>query len=382
MTRLAVALLAAALATSPASAQAPQPFADAAARPANADEQRVWDMGDEFDAMLRKSGRLLDDERVQAYVQEVSDRLFPEFKGRLRVRVVRSPQLNAFALPNGSLYINEGLLARFENEGQLATVLAHEGAHFTHRHSFQQQQSVRSAAAAGTFLAILGIPVLSPLAQVLALSSVFGFSRELEAEADRVGFERLVAAGYDPRDGPRVFDHLAKETKAAEIQEPWFFSTHPKLQERFDSFTRLAATVPPPATTPQDAYQERIGQLRVRNLENELSAGRFRQLIVVLTDPEQLRLYPPFAPYYLGEAYRMRSDKGDAELAERAWREALAAAPGFAPTYRALGMHYLKQEDYAQAADFLERFLALAKSPAERAYAESYLQAARDKVQR
>ena len=79
MRRLGMALLVAALASAPASAQSPQPFADAAmARPANDDEQRVWDMGDEFDVMLRKSGRLLDDGPVQSYVQEVSDRLLAD----------------------------------------------------------------------------------------------------------------------------------------------------------------------------------------------------------------------------------------------------------------------------------------------------------------
>ena len=61
----------------------------------------------------------------------------------IRVRIVDSPSLNAFALPNGSIYINTGMLTRLDNEAQLATVLAHEGVHFTHKHSWQQRRKHR-----------------------------------------------------------------------------------------------------------------------------------------------------------------------------------------------------------------------------------------------
>ena len=73
---------------------------------------------------------------------------------------MKSPQLNAFALPNGRIYINQGLLARFQNEAQLATVMAHEGTHFTNRHGYQNTESLKDNSAFATFGAMLGVPIL------------------------------------------------------------------------------------------------------------------------------------------------------------------------------------------------------------------------------
>lgn len=357
-----------------------RPFTEAAtAGPANDDEKRVWAQGDEFDDILRKSSRIRTDAETTGYVQQVMDGLYPEFKGRIRVRIVRSPHLNAFALPNGSIYINEGLLARFRNEAQLATVLAHEAIHFINRHGFQSQQNVKSTAAFGTVMSMIGVPVVGLVANILALSSIYGFSRELETEADNLGYQRVVAAGYDPRETPKTFAHLIAELKASDINEPFFFSSHPKLQERFDNFERLSRDAPASAEPRPDPYLPKMSEVRVKNLEADLSMGRYKQVLLVLGDEEQRKTYPPYAHYYLGEAYRLRGEKGDDARAEQAYLKATDDAPDFPPAYRALGIHYLKQGAYENAEKHLEKYLAMAPSAAERKYAEHYLAIAREK---
>ena len=209
------------------------------AAPASEEEQRVWSEAEELNDAIARSAVIYDDPALTAYAQGVIDRLFPEFKGKIRVTLLKSPHLNAFAVPDGHLYVNIGLVARFQNEAQLATVLAHEGTHFTHRHSFLGQKSLKDNAALATLGSLLGVPVLP---QLIAVSSMFGYSRELETEADQVGYQRLLQAGYDVREAPRVFEHLMREVKAEDIREPFFFSTHPKLKDRLDNMT--AAVLP------------------------------------------------------------------------------------------------------------------------------------------
>jgi predicted Zn-dependent protease len=302
------------------------------------------------------------------------ERLYPEFKGAIHVTLLKSPHLNAFAVPDGYIYVNVGLLARFENEAQLATVLAHEGTHFTNRHGYLSAKSVKNSAAFATFGSLLGVPLLPDL---IAVSSIFGYSRELEAEADEVGYRRLLQAGYDVREAPKVFEHLMREVKAEDIREPFFFSTHPRLKERLDNMTRLSSRAVGGGDGAQrDDYSRRMQRARTDALESMLSMGRAKQALIVLENEANLRELPPHALYWRGEAYRRRGEAGDVEKAEAAYRGAIQAAPGFAPSYRALGIVLLKTGKKAEAAGHFQRYLELSPHAEDRKYVESYLRMA------
>ena len=362
-----------------AAAPALRPFSSSdSAKPESGEEQRVWGQAIEFAEEIRKSAIVYRDEPVTAYVQSVMSRLFPEFNGRIRVQVVQAPQLNAFALPDGDIYVNLGLLARFQNEAQLATVLAHEGTHFTHRHGFRNQQNLKSSAAFASVTAMLGVPILP---QLVAVSSIFGFSREMESEADSVGYERLARAGYDVREAPQVFEHLAREVKAEGIDEPYFFASHPKLKERIDNMTKLSAKAAAGGAGSSRAdYARLMTKVRIDNLESELSMGRAKSALLMLEEPEHMAGLPPYAAYYRGEAYRLRGQDGDVLRAEQAYLEAVSASPEFAPSYRALGVHYLKANQYTEAAKHLSRYLELAPAAKDRTYVQNYLKVAQKKM--
>jgi predicted Zn-dependent protease len=349
------------------------PFEDGAAvGQISEQEQRMWSAGNEFDDAMGRSDQVYQNEQLTAYVQAVMDKLFPEFRGRIRIRLLKSPQLNAFALPNGSVYVNAGLLARFENEAQLATVLAHEGTHFVNRHGFRSQENVKDTSAVGVVAAMLGVPPV--VTGVLGMSSIFGYSRDLETEADNRGYERLTGAGYDVREAPKVFEHLAKEVKLADIKEPFFFSSHPKLQERIDSFTKLSAGAPSGGEVFESEYRANLTELRIMDLELQLSMGRYKNVLLMLHDEDRIRDYPPIAYYYLGEAYRMRKEQGDAELARQAYGRAVELAPEFAPSYRALGVYYMKLGSYPEAQRYLTRYVEMAPDAADRKYVDQYLE--------
>lgn len=347
------------------------------AKPESDEEQRVWGQAQEFTVAIRKSAIIYRDETVTQYVQSVLDRLFPEFRDGIRAQVVQAPQLNAFALPNGNIYINLGLLSRFQDEAQLATVLAHEGTHFTHRHGFRSQQSLKGNAAFASVTAMLGVPIFP---QLLAISSIFGFSREMETEADVVGYERLARAGYDVHESPKVFEHLAREVKAEGIDEPFFFASHPKLQERIENMKKLSAKAPPGGNGNARAdYAKVMSKARMDNLESQLSMGRAKSALLMLEDPEYVAELPLQAQYYLGEAYRLRGVEGDALRAEQAYLRAVSASPDFAPSYRALGVHYLKANQYSEAIKQLSRYLELAPDAKDRGYVQNYLKIAEKK---
>ncbi|MDP2029038.1 MAG: M48 family metalloprotease [Thiobacillus sp.] len=335
------------------------------------DETSLWHEADAFDQALARAGKINSDPALTAYLQGIMDRLYPEFKGRLRVHLLNAQHINAFALPNGSVYVNAGLIARFQNEAQLATVMAHEGAHFTHRHSLQQAEQAKNASAFALVVAMLGVPLVGDL---VALSSMLGYSQEHERQADEIGYQRLLAAGYDPRESVRAFEQLLAEVKAADIQEPFFFASHPKLQERIDHFSELSKNANG-GETARERYLDTTAALRLGSLDADLAAYRYKQLILVLADPERRREYPPEAAYYLGEAYRQRGETGDAALAEAEYRSALQAAPQFAPSYRALGLLLYKRGDKALAAPLLQRYLELAPDAPDCGHIEHYLKA-------
>jgi len=340
------------------------------------EEQRVWSSGREFDEALRKNGSLYQDEALERYVQSVADRVFPEFVGRIHVHVIRSPQLNAFALPNGSIYINTGMLARMDNEAQLATLLGHEGIHFINRHGFQEHQSVKSASAFALGVAMLGIPIFGDL---LAMSSISGFSQEKENEADREGFGRMVKAGYAPRESVRVFEHLSAEVKALEIKEPFFFSSHPKLQQRVENYNELIGKENAVGEDLRASFLEHTGKVRMDNLANEISMDRYKSVILMLEDEKRRAEYPPEAQFYLGEAYRRRGKDGDEKLAEQFYDRTIAQAPQFAPSYRALGMICLKHKEYRRAAENFDLYLTLAPDAKDAAYVRQYSELAKQK---
>ena len=170
----------------------------------SANEKRVWSEANNYDASMRNGGHTYENAAVVTYLQGIMDRVYPEFRGTIKVRVASSPHLNAFALPNGVIYMNVGLLARLENEAQLATILAHEGGHFILRHGYKQRQNVKNSAAISLFVS-----------EILAMSSIYGYSRDLEREADLIAFEHLKKAGYETGEAARVFDHLARSSPSA-----------------------------------------------------------------------------------------------------------------------------------------------------------------------
>ena len=339
----------------------------------NRTDVRLWALADEFDEDISHTDSIYADVDLQNYLQSILDRLYPDFEGKIRIRVFRSPELNAFALPNGSLYIHSSLLARCDNEAQVATILGHEAAHFVDRHALRQTEQLKNNTAFANALTLAGIPLVGPL---LAVSSTFGYSKELESKADRIAYEQMLRAGYDTRETVKIFQRMAAETKNLGIEEPYFFSTHPRMVERVASFQEMLEVMPCTyGEINAEVFLQNTAQVRIVSLEEDISMHRYQSVIMLLEDADMSAAgYPEYCRYYLGEAYRQRGEGGDEERALLAYREAINAAPDFAPTYRALGLYYLKQKDFENARQFLEAYLQRAPDSIDREYILYYIE--------
>src|SRR4051794_36718097 len=113
------------------------------------DETRLWEQSRDEEAELLDHVKLYHDPLLESHLAQVVARLNPPGMAvnpeiRYRVRVIEDPSLNAFAYPHGSLYIHTGLLARMENEDELATVLGHEMTHVEDRHMLRYQRSMHN----------------------------------------------------------------------------------------------------------------------------------------------------------------------------------------------------------------------------------------------
>ena len=342
----------------------------------NEGEGRLWAQASLIDKSLRKSNKLLNDPNTDAYLQEIMDEVFPEFSGKIQIKAVNLPSFNAFALPNGSIYIHVGLLARLENEAQLASILAHEGIHFVNRHGAKQRNKRRTNENIAATLSFVFTPIFSNLALA---SSVAGYSQTLEFEADNEGFKRLVSAGYNPHESVKVFQFLADEIKINKDNEPYFFATHPRLVERISSFKKLSQEYANQGKENTDLFLQRTFKARMAGLSSDLEHGRYENLIHLLNQSNAQTRYQGKHLYYLGEAYRRRGKEGDLNLALENYLESTKQNKEQLDAYKGLGLVYRQLGKKEEAILAFENYLSINSEANDRGFIESYIKQLLDK---
>ena len=350
------------------------------------DEERLWFRSEEEQELIDKSGLLYEDVQLDVYLNRVARRLQPPEVWRcipFQIKVIEDPHLNAFAYPNGVIYVHTGILARMDNEAQLATLLAHEMTHATHRHAVKNFRSIKNKTA---ILATIQVSAgglgggIADLVNVLGtlgtMAAVTGYSRELETEADTVGFDLMVAAGYDPREAPKLFVHLKQELEAEDIQDPYFFGTHPRLQNRIDNYEAFLENNYPDYAGDLDnaaIFLEKIQRVILDNAVLDLREGRFTT--AQRGAHRYLRLRPDDAEAYhlLGEISRQRGEEQDWEIAKDYYRKAIAIDPSFPESHRGLGLIFFKQGQKKVAKTHFETYLSLKPQASDRRYTEEYI---------
>jgi len=204
------------------------------------------ELGQEAAAEAKKQLPMLNDGRVDEYVETVGSRLVEGIPGEFRhsgfrytFDVVNQKEINAFALPGGPMFLNRGMIESAKTEGEMAGVMAHEIAHVALRHGTAQAtkgQKFQVGAIAGQ---ILGAIVGGAAGSVIAQGSQFGlgayflkYGREYERQADLLGAQILARAGYDPREMASMFRTIQEQGGRS---GPEWLSSHPDPGNRYNA---------------------------------------------------------------------------------------------------------------------------------------------------
>jgi len=234
---LAGVLLLAACTATPSDRQVSLPVTEAAA--ANELQPAVQR---EHARILASYGGAYENPRLQATIEKTVERLVaaserPDLK--YRVTMLNSPAINAFALPNGHLYISRGLVALANDKAELASVLAHEMGHVIARHAAIREEQARQTAIIGTLVKdVLSDPETGAMALAKSKLTLAGFSRAQEFEADGIGVGISARAGFDSFGASRFLTDMQRN---ADLKTPAgatdprafdFLSSHPATPER------------------------------------------------------------------------------------------------------------------------------------------------------
>ncbi|MGC9944763.1 MAG: M48 family metalloprotease [Bryobacteraceae bacterium] len=375
------------------------------------------------DKKYDKEGMVYHEQALEAYINRVGRAMLPAGEAPERVtwqfRVLRDPMPNAFALPNGTIYVHSGLVALLENEDQLASVLGHEIAHVTGRHAYLHYHDYRKKVAIATVVSYVAsfapggnawgaaIQVAGALAPIVMAASINGYSRELEKEADIYSFNALIEGHYDPREMSAAFRLLERKDEVG--VNKIYYNDHPRLEDRIGYLTGLVASQSVSPVAPEVLAERRIRyQTAAEGVSREdirLAILSHRPRTALTTAKKLMGFHSTSADnlYSLAEAYRalgpwtaqpadseLRGDgvkearsldrkftreEEDRELmsrpagkaawsenqraAEEAYRKVLALDPNHAKSYRGLGELYEKEHKNEEALAAYRKYVEL-----------------------
>ena len=202
---------------------------------------------------VEQKQKVLDNPALTKYVDRIGQSLVQK-SGRPNIKyqfkIIDSPDVNAFALPGGFVYVNRGLIDASTTEGELAGCLAHEVNHVVARHSASQiQRAQMTQIGVGLLGSVAGGGTKGQISQIatqmVAQGTFMKFSRDAEREADRLGAKTMYDAGYDPVGMISLFEKLQQLQKTHPNSVEKFFASHPSPAERIENVSSLIASYPP-----------------------------------------------------------------------------------------------------------------------------------------
>ncbi len=175
-----------------------------------------------------------------------------------RITILNSPNVNAFALPGGYLYVTRGLLALANDSAELAAVLAHEMGHVTANHGLQRQQKeAEEVLATKVVTDVLGDSPTTKVALIRGKLRLAQFSRNQELEADAIGIRSSGQAGFDPYAAGRFLQSMSSYTDFRSVSGATdasldFLASHPNAPQRIELAQRHARQFGPPGAGSRD----------------------------------------------------------------------------------------------------------------------------------
>jgi predicted Zn-dependent protease len=371
---------------------------------------------------FERDGMVLEDQATNAYLFRIGQALIPAGltleSVTWKFRALRDPQPNAFALPNGSIYVTTGLLALIDNESQLAAIIAHELTHVMRRHTYVQNRADRKkyltmnvTQLVASFIpgdvAYAAFVLIATVSPLIVQSMIAGYSRDLEREADLKGIDMMISAEYSPEEMVNLFKVLDRDIEGENIR--LYYNDHPALRERISYLSSYLGARADKVTPQMELNREKAAyfltmeSLMRHDVQLQINGGRFRSAVYIA---QRLVDFHPDSEnmFWLAEAYRalgprspqltekeLTNDaKKDAakkrekrtveeeeremlatpagqenwrthqQKAEEFYQRSLSADNPVAVAHRGLGMLYVKLDRKADAATEYEKYLELA----------------------
>ena len=200
-----------------------------------------YNMGRLWLAMYRGSAKEHSDPLMRTYLEDLIYRLSETSEVRDRrfeFIILEDKTINAFAAPGGIIGINLGMFLNTQKEGELASVMCHELAHLSQRHFARSQNRNSPLANALMILGSIAVAAASrnPEAILIAPAAMqqmsINYTRSNEKEADRIGFNNLVKAGFNPDDMTMMFQRMQDKYQNEDSEQFSYLMTHPLPSER------------------------------------------------------------------------------------------------------------------------------------------------------
>jgi hypothetical protein len=230
-------------------------------------------LGREAAAEVAKEMPMLNDDRVEDYVETIGSKLTgaipPEFQQpqfRYTFDVVNQKEINAFALPGGPMFLNRGMIEAANAEGEVAGVMAHEISHVALRHGTAQATKGQRFQIGSVLGQIAGAIVGGTAGSIISQGTQFGlgaaflkYGREYESQADVLGAQILARAGYDPREMANMFKTIEGEGGS---RGPEWLSSHPNPGNRYEAINREARALRVQGSANTGQFQDVKARLR------------------------------------------------------------------------------------------------------------------------
>lgn len=295
--RRAVALsLSCALALSPAGAQTLPDLGDSAEGALSEAKERL--IGKRIMMEVRADRTYIEDAELTDYIVSLGNRLLlasGSTRGDIEFFLLQDESINAFALVGGFIGVHTGLIVAAQNESELAGVIGHEIAHISQRHLARMldgQKGIALGSLVALALAILaargGGSSQAPEAAIAAVSGLqaqaqLDYSRDFEREADRLGFQTLERAGFDPRGMANFFDRMQRLNRHNDGRAPGYLRTHPVTTERIADMQNRVALMSDHSIPDSVDFQFVQAKLRAQQGSPSDAIEQFRNLIAEKT---------------------------------------------------------------------------------------------------
>ncbi len=287
------------------------------------EESSLIKKSDKLHTKLVEQGLIINNPELNQYIQKIGDRISPNFEAHVSLNyfIIRDASINAFAMPNGNIYLNVGLLTQLQNEEEIAFVLGHEIAHVVERHGLiklvDRKDTVVGSHVADLFLMGTGFIYYATITELAS------FSRKMETSADEAAIKYLFNAGYGIEKAKVAITRLYENDY--EIERGSIWNSHPDINKRNQDIN-IAIKNLPPVNKHLVSLDERIAlapkllekltllvvKIRLRNKQYELAESFLNKEIS--KNQQNGQLY-----YYLAETNRLKIKNLRDYAKEHAW---------------------------------------------------------------